>query len=207
MQKLFVFFVLLLLFSCSKDSIPANPPASNNQVYPIVSGNYWVYRDSSFNDNGSFYGSAPSDTLRTIYSITFQGNVFYGADTFYITQTYYRQADDSTIEEYDPAVNNSYIYFRHVKTNNTIIRSEDVVYSNEHFVTTLTGYTDTTNLYGYDCIRNESTSTRSGILNLKIIIYVKPGVGVVRYEYYLRNTTTGNLNIYFTRTLVSYKVE
>ncbi|WP_018617101.1 hypothetical protein [Segetibacter koreensis] len=200
MQKLTFFFLLLLLLSCTKNSTSIKT-TTNNQgsgqteskpVWPVASGNYWVYQDSLFNDDGSFGSVFPSDTLKTTDSIIHEGKVFYGTNPFYISRTYYRQADDNTVEEYDFNTNFSAIYFRQVQANNTIIRKQDVVIPNE---------------YGYDCIRNENTQTISGDLRLREIFYVKPGVGLVRLEYFVKYRTSTKLNLYFTRTLVSYKIK
>lgn len=210
MQKLTGFILLLLVFSCTKKDQSSNKQNSgqtqSKPLWSIVRGNYWVYRDSSFDDNGSFFGVAPSDTLRTTDSLTYQGNVYYGKDTFYITTVYFRLANDSTVEGYEPGPTTPYIYFRQVKANNTIINNSDVIISNAHNVITQIGYTDITNLYGYDCIRNETNQVYAGNLEIKTVIYVKQGIGVVRYARYVRNRSSGKLNIYFSRTLVSYKV-
>ncbi|WP_018615270.1 hypothetical protein [Segetibacter koreensis] len=215
MQKLPVFFLLLLLVSCTKNSTSINQ-TSNSQgngqtesktVWPVVTGNYWVYRDSLFNDNGSFGSVFPSDTLKTTDSVTYEGKVFYGTNPFYVSRTYYRQVDDNTVEEYDYNINSSAIIFKRVEANNTIIRSQDAVVPNEHVVTTLTGYTDVINIYGYDCIRNENTQTVNGDLWLRVVTYVKPGVGLVRMEYYVKYKASEKLRLYFTRTMVSYKIK
>ena len=153
-------------------------------------------------------------TLNTTDTVMYQGKVFYGKDDEF-RDSYYRQADDSTIEIYNKVLKNSSIFFKQVSANNTTIWStqEDQTvfingaFTNYHIVTTLTGYTDITTINGYDCIRNEVLQTYSGNATYKAIVYVKPGVGLVRLIEYEMNQSPGNLFLYLIRDLVSYKLK
>jgi hypothetical protein len=221
MQKLAIFLLLFSLASCTKESTNTNATVNhpNNSIlskgaWPIVQGNYWVYRDSIFEENGVLKTVNISDTLRTGDSSIYKGDVFYGTYNS-LQNVYYRQVNDSTNELYNDFVKNAQIVFRQVSKNNTIIlttQSEVSVWVNDGFkkyqsVGTLTGYTDITTINGHDCIRNEFVGTYDGEISFKSILYVKPGLGIVRSLQYRMKQTPGNLYLHKKQDLQSYKLK
>ena len=223
MQKLVILSLFVLFFSCKKESAVNNQTdnQTNNQklskgTWPIVPGNYWVYRDSLFNNDGTFRNVVTNDTFRTSTSVTFNGQVFYGPyDNFGFT--YYRQVDDSTTEVFgNDFRKQSNIIFRQVKNNNTVIWSKEEdgnaffngAFNNYHSVNSLTGFTDITSVNGYDCIRNEAVLSWSGTVGSKTILYVKPGVGLVRLlQYNMKNQSLGDVYLTLKMDLLSYKLK
>jgi hypothetical protein len=222
MQKLVIFSLVVLFFSCKKESQVNNQ--TDNQpnaellsrgTWPIVPGNYWVYRDSSFFSHGALINVGNNDTLKTNTTVTFNDKIFYGT---LFRNTYFRQVDDSTTEQYglnDPR-KEPIIIFRQVKNNNTVVWSKehdaeaifDGTSKKYHIVDALTAFTDITTINGYDCIRNEVVSSFSGKIAGKTIIYVKPGVGMVRFlQYQLKNDRTGDLYLSLRIDLLSYKLK
>jgi hypothetical protein len=215
MKKLIAIVLLISLYGCHKEKAETNQAGKSQGAWPFIKGNYWIYTDSLFTENGNPFVIFPHDTTFVNDSINFQSKYFYGPDGL-SKSLYYRQDEDHiTVEGYEDDLKTSYILFKQVSTNNTIIYSEQSDdtfylngnYKNYHVVKTLTGYTDVTKIDGYDCIRNELVETFSGDTSYKQILYVKPGVGLVRLLIYnMKNETPGSLFLQSKRDLVGYKL-
>ncbi|MEP7377395.1 MAG: hypothetical protein ABI675_28590 [Chitinophagaceae bacterium] len=215
MRLIVLIFSLLLLAACSKGHDPESPadpvePTEIRGVWPIVKGNHWAYKDSGYN-KGVFYYTM-DDTLYTKESTFVDGHFYYG--TFLsLPQFFLSQTDDYTVKLFNGYNLANYIFFKQVATNDSLISKKELdamipvngTERNVHIITTLRGYTELTKVNGYDCIRNEFVTTYDGEVYSKDIIYVKPGIGMVRSVEYERIDVTGPLVITYSRDLVSYK--
>ncbi|MGN6247325.1 MAG: hypothetical protein ACTHNG_03155 [Ginsengibacter sp.] len=235
MKKLAAIGLSLFLLSCHKERVSTNSsssqtsdqssnqtvgqspiPSQSKRVWPFVTGNYWVYRDSTFNEDGTLTSASLIDTLKVADSTNYNSKFYFGPDPV-SAKTYYREANDSTIEYYDGNFKTSQIYFKEVGTNKTIItkiEGDETISlngydKNYHILHEQIGYTGFTKINSLDsCIKNELVETYSGDTTYKLIIYMKPGVGMVKYILYLmKNQTPGLLYLYFKRDILAYKVQ
>lgn len=218
MQKILAVCFCLCLISCKKDPSPDNTPEQppeNTEIrgaWPIIKGNYWVYTDTEYSRYGGVASVYFEDTLKTEAQALFQNKPYYGT---FITApyTYFRQTNDSTVEQYNTYADSPYIFFRQVKNNNTLVWRTEFdgtrFYAGAertyHVVSTLTGYTDITRINGYDCIKNELLQWWSGVLHYKLVLYIKPGVGLVRLMQYELDDQLPDLFLHDTKDLTAYK--
>jgi hypothetical protein len=233
MKKLTVVFFLAILCACHKENVSNSQSSSQNDpppsgttpsptqkqsvaIWPIVNSNYWVFRDSTFNSDGTLMAASLNDSIGATDSTNFNSKFYFGPDPA-IEKTYYRENDDSTIEYYNDDIKASGIFFKEVNTNNSLVTKieGDVTLllngtnKTYHVLHVQTGYTDLTKVNEFDsCIRNELIETYSGDTTYKCIIYMKPGVGMVKYLLYLmKDETPGKLYLYFKRELLTYHIQ
>jgi hypothetical protein len=202
--------VAILVFpSCSKNPSSSGPGNSATALWPLKAGNQWIYVDSLFSD--TLYSSSNPDTVTALaqtyhdpsgfplYQLTttgqgwFYNNSFAGVDP-----------GNDAIFLMDTLGESSYLFFATAPQDGTVVGSgADYTNPTCPIQYTQVGFASTTAIGDYNCIRNVQYATDCNGVNLEVIVvYVAPGVGVVRIEDYEADQNN-NLGLSYSQTLKS----
>ncbi|MDR3711641.1 MAG: hypothetical protein P4L51_02410 [Puia sp.] len=212
---IFVFLIALIVIisfpSCSKNSNNSNGPGNSpTALWPLKAGNQWVYSDSLFND--SLFISANPDTVTALaqtyhdpsgfplYELTGTGQGWFYSGNFAGVDP-----NNDAIFLMDTLGAGSYLFFGTTNQDGIEIGS-GTDFSNPTCPTQYSqyGFASTVAVKTYTCLRNVEYATDcNGVNQEVIIIYVSPGVGVVRIEDYELNSSN-NLYLSYSQTLQSY---
>jgi hypothetical protein len=197
MKKL-AFFTLLILFAmaCKKQ---ASSNTVISQLYPLTSGNHWVYVDSFF-DNTGFYYALDTFTLKATKPIAFNAHLYtpvtnqFDDSIFTLRSTdtsvyLLKQPDEpllfrSPISEAQPAIINSY--------HNDFLNS-----------TIFTNPITTTNYKSYKILITQDDGQALHYKQQEL--YFTPGIGIIKGRD-IRKTSTGNLYAYDSYRLIAYSL-
>jgi hypothetical protein len=209
MQKLSMLLLLVILIaaSCSKNSTNNNGPI----LWPLKAGNTWVYQDSVFSSTGldSVYLDTATFTSKTLtdangvyYANIQEPNGWFGTGGYIGVD-----AGNTTIFEWDSLSNGPYIFFQTVLFDGTFIGSGiDDSDPNCPKQGAQYGYATPASIAGYNCLINvEYTTDCNNITKEAVVTYVSPGVGVVRMEDYMADSTN-TLYLDYSQTLHSDKL-
>jgi hypothetical protein len=224
-------FVLLLSFisvvvvSCQKGrpydpNDPGNPANTGNpggtnspapgSLFPLAAGDAWVYQDSGFDDMGG--KDAFLDTLvatKTTYTDPSSGTTLVGLQDgpYGWWNGAYIAVDptNSIVTEADTPQLQPYTLFQTVSQDGPFNQYTD--YTNPFCPLTVAnyGYAQPILTYGYPCYKNVLVVTDChSIVDEAVITYLSPGVGPVRLEHYITDTTGGKNIFYedFSNTLI-----
>ena len=121
MKTIACFFIaaLFILNSCKKEPVTR----ASKQLYPLVTGNKWIYVDSFFTDAGVYYGK-DTFTLKAANTITVNNRLYTPVTDQYDDSIFILASTDSTVyilkefgeallftwplNETQPIINNSY---------------------------------------------------------------------------------------------------
>jgi len=204
----------MIIPACNKNSNNYNPGNSTSSLWPLKAGNTWIYKDSVFSDSAlqSTYPDTITLTSKTyadpssglLFSELYNPNGWFGTGS-YVSVT----PDNSTIYEMDSSTNSPYIFFGTTYGDGVQIGT-GADYSNPACPNYFTqyGFISTTSINGYTCLKNiEYTTNCSNVNTEAVVYYVSPGVGVVRMEDYIADSTHNNtLYLNFSQTLQSVKL-
>jgi hypothetical protein len=209
MYKMVCFLsIATLAFSCSKSPSPATKPVVSNGLMQLAVGNYWNYTKISFDSNSG----APIDTSADAINIV--GEVMVDTTTYFQqTQTsitninsssFFYNADSNTIRKIDSAIN--YTFFKRVSIDSELVDSwpDTVTQSRCKGQNFLYGFTGTTSIDGYNCLRNIIYVNDCTGFNFQTwVYYLMPGVGLVRILHY-KTKQNGNFYLDFQEDLLNY---
>ena len=199
-MKKFIAFCLIVgcivAVSCNKNSSGPDAGHGANSLFPLTAGDSWDYKDSVFADTG--FVELDHDTMTvnsprlqdhfgtTYVGITNPGGWFQGS---------YIQVDPSntTVYEVDSPAYSPYTFFQAVAQDGPIGTGSD--YSNPGcpIQSIQYGYAAPVSVAGYSCLKNAEVVTDcNNVIREEIFSYLSPGVGVVRIEDYVSDSTNGN---------------
>jgi hypothetical protein len=204
------------LVACQKNSAGFDQ-GGKTSLWPIKAGNTWIYKDSVFNDTvvtNTFFDTV---TVTSQYVVAGNGQVMYGISNpngWFPSSGTYLGVDpyNSTIYEIDSASSSPYIFFGTVSQDGELIGTGSD-YSNPACPNNFSqyGFVTTYPIAGYTCLANIQYTANCNTVNTEqVIIYLTPGVGVVRIEDYQTDSTSAavgaKLHLSYTHTLLSSKL-
>jgi hypothetical protein len=219
---LFLSFISIVVVSCQKSrpddpngpGNPSNPGGPNSStagsLFPLAAGDIWIYQDSGFDDMGGM--DAYLDTLvatKTTYTDPSSGTTLVGMQDgpYGWWNGAYMAVDptNSMVIEADTPQLQPYTLFQTVSQDGPTSSYTD--YTNPFCPLTVAeyGYAQPIMKYGYPCYKNVQVVTDChSIVDEAVTTYFCPGVGPVRLEHYLTDTTGGKNIFYedFSNTLI-----
>ena len=214
MKKSFTFLLIVfaagLTISCNKHTSGPNAGHGPNSLFPLTNGNTWYFTDSAFSDSGliTFY----SDTMvATKNSITDQnGTVYLELNNPYgwFNGSYIAvDPNNYAVYEVDSPAFQPYTFFATVNQDGQIADPYTDI-SNPACPITYSqyGYASPFNVFGYSAYKNAEVVTDChGTVLEETNSYLSPGVGVVRIEDFLTDTTGGRNLFYedYSQTLTA----
>lgn len=199
-----LFFSLIFFGSCHKETDRPDKPIKQNGLWPLNFNNEWNYRRFFYNNDGTVRSYSDEQTKITD-TITVEGQLHFGDK---ITGQFLANIDSNTVRSTAGSyqLNHPYsVLFKRVFINDTIIWSIDDQNCNSNL--SFRSYTDIVNVNGYDCLRNERLTKKcDGTINAKEVFYLKPGVGLVKFEEYVLEPGTAKLVLRIGVELRSYKL-
>jgi hypothetical protein len=189
MNKILYLFILsILALSCDKGPNPSNTPTISNGLMQLAVGNFWNYVKINYDSNTGLPIDTSSDRITILAQITVDTTTYFQQVQNSITNinsgSFFYNADSNTLRKIDSAIN--YVFFKRVSTDSVLIDSwPDTVSSHCKGVNLLYGFTDSTQVDGYNCLRNAVYVTDCTGFNFQTwVYYLKPGLGLVRIQHY-----------------------
>jgi len=192
----------------SSDSVIAiNYSKKNCGLLPLSRNNYWIYKDSLFNDG--VFARIQFDTLRFTSTwqsvadklIWWQSNISVGLpERFYANDSAFFELESRTFtpgiidvqKGYSLFEGDSLRYLAHFEDNAAMGRSVKM----QSFISTPAGH-----FYDYILFEKNARSYR------KDQVYFKPGLGVLRYTLELAPVGTGEIKLQQVSTLIAFHIE
>lgn len=204
-----IVFVTLLVVSCSKHSSGPNAGYGPNSLFPTTSGDTWYYVDSAVNDTGKLVTyldtmvatkNAFTDANGTVYLEMNNPNGWFAQSYIAVDPSNFAVYEADSISGLQP-----YTMFATVSQDGPIGQSY-VDYTNAACPITYlqVGYANPVQAYGYSCYLNTEVVTNcNNVLLQQTDYYLSPGVGVVRVDDFLTDTTGGVNRLYedYSQTL------
>ena len=210
-----IVFILIASFcvisvACHKASgTGPNPGYGPKSLFPLTAGDTWYFVDSAFTDSG--VAEAWQDTLvATKASITDQGTgtIFLGLQDGQYGWFHgsYIAVDptNAAVYEVDSPAYQPYTFFQTVSQDG-VIGTGGIPDSVCPLSSVQYGYANPVSVYGYQCYKNmEVIKDCHGVVLEQVVSYLSQGVGPVRLEDYLTDTTGGKNIFYedYSQTLV-----
>jgi hypothetical protein len=207
-----VLVVVVVIFACSKSV--SNPVLNTNgstanQLFPIKQGNSWVYQDSVFDATQTMINVYVDSMYLKTNTTSYSGVVFtalndslgwFGSKGFIANS-----ADLYNVYALDSANSAPYLFFASSGADNSLIASNQD-YSNPACFTLdqLYGFITTYTINGNVCYKNISlVKDCNGNVTNTNVVYVSPGIGLVRLENYIQvpGSTSHTLYRNFSQTL------
>ncbi len=200
---------LIMFFSCSKNNNTGSGlPLTTSGVIPLSVGNYWQYNKISYDSTGSPIDTT-TDEIDILGETGINGVIYYQQNQTSITNinssSFFVNVDSNTLEKIDSST--TYTFFKRVSTDSTAIDSwADTVTSQCKGHNYLYGFTGTTNIDGYSCLRNVVyVNNCTGFNFEQWVYYVQYGFGFVRIEHYVLNQS-GSFYLQFAEDLKNYHI-
>jgi hypothetical protein len=213
-MKFFAFFLIafiaLVSVSCHKNTSGPNPGYGPNSLFPLTSGDTWYFQDSAFLDSGGV--DAFLDTMMATKASVQDpnsGTIFLGLQDGprgWFNGSYIAvDPSNYAVYEVDTPAFQPYVFFQTVNQDGAVGTGGD--YSNPAcpLQSVQYGYAAPVQVYGYQCYKNaEIVTDCHNVVVEEVVSYLSPGVGPVRLEDYLTDTTGGKNIMYtnFSSTLV-----
>lgn len=199
MKRLFAFIVFVgavaVVVSCNKTSGP-NAGHGPNALFPLTAGDTWYYQDSVFSDSGLIVAYPDTMMVNTLRLDDNYGNRYTGVTNpngWFNGSYILVDPGNTTVSEVDSPAFSPYTFFQTVGQDGPIGRGADYsnpgcpIYSIQY------GYASPVTVAGYSCLKNaEVVSDCNNVIREEIISYLSPGIGVVRIEDYLSDSTHNN---------------
>lgn len=198
-----VLTVIILLASCSNNNNSPIPPADNN-ILPLKVGNSWTYTTISYSQNGQIQDSGT--LVETVASTKLMdGKTFFRITDNLGGELSFRNEDDKTVQIDDD--NSVSIFFKIVDVDSTKYLTEPWQVNNCTGQALKFGFTGSFNFDGYDCLKNEEILVNcNGEPDTKYIYYVKPGIGLIKWDEYLYINNGSALYHYYSQDIRSYSL-
>ena len=212
MKKSSVFILIVIVsvlsVACHKNSTGPSAGYGPNSLFPLTAGDTWYYTDSAFSDSGLIV--AYTDTMvatKNAYTDPGTGTIFLGVNN---PNGWFRGSyiavdpSNSAVYEVDSPAYSPYTFFQTVVQDGAIGTGGDYTNPACPITSVQYGYANPLSVYGYQCYKNAEviTDCHQTVLE-EVISYLSPGVGVVRMEDYLTDTTGGVNKFYedYSQTL------
>lgn len=201
----------ITILSCHKYNSGPYPGSGPNSLWPLKTGNIWIYRDSVFNDSSKLTGAYP-DTIvgngRTLRDQT--GTYYLGINNpnGWFGNGSYLSVDPTNyaIYEVDTPSFSPYIFFQTVGQDGVAIGTGSD-YSNPACPSQSIqyGFSTPRMIGAYSCLENlQYVTDCNNVTKEAIAYYISPGFGLVRIEDYLADTANSNkLYLSYSQTLQS----
>ena len=199
--------VTVIAFACNKNSSGPSAGYGPNSLFPTTNGDTWYFQDSAFTDTGTSgavaVSAAYADTMvatKNPYqdangAVYLEMNNPYGwFDGSYINV----DPNNTYVQEVDSPAFQPYVMFALVNADGPI-QSPGYDYSNPACAIEYNqiGYANPVQEYGYSCYKNvELVTNCNNLLLEETNYYLSPGVGVVRIEDWVTDTTGGK-NVFY----------
>jgi len=214
-MKTFAAFLLLsitlsLYSGCSEDTVSTNNYTIKD-VFPLADSNKWTYQSTSYNADGTIYGTKDSFTLSFDSVVTFNGLPAFLVANSEGNVLYY---SGPNLYSGDMKSNNSQLFFRYPMNINETIVTEDTLYSSGYrsknylrYIsdnTTITVPAGTFNCIGYETIGMygldgalDTTSRRND--------YFAFGIGIIKEtNYQISSIDSSSWYLSYTMELVTH---
>lgn len=207
-------FVTLIFAACHKNSTGPSAGYGVNSLFPTTAGDTWYYHDSAWVDTPNYTVSLNAAYLDTM--VATKNAIQDNSGTIYLEMSNlngwfagsYIAVDPSNyaIYEVDSPAYQPYTMFALVNQDGPIA-NPSYDYSNPACVVSYNqyGYAAPVQVGAYSCYKNsEVIQSCNGTVLEQTNYYVSPGVGVVRIEDFVTDTTSGK-NLYYqdySQTLV-----
>jgi hypothetical protein len=193
-----IVFVTLLVVSCSKHSSGPNAGYGPNSLFPTTSGDTWYYVDSAVNDTGKLVvypdtmvatKNAFTDASGMVYLEMNNPNGWFAQSYIAVDPSNFAVYEADSISGLQP-----YTMFALVSGTDGPIGTPYTDYTNASCPITYTqvGYVNPVQAYGYSCyVNTEVVVDCHQTLLQQTDYYLSAGVGVVRVDDFLTDTTGG----------------
>jgi len=188
-----------------------NPGYGPKSLFPLTAGDTWYYVDSAFTDSG--VAEAWQDTMvatKATLTDQYSGTIFLGLQDGkygWFNGSYIAVSPDNyAVYEVDSPAFQPYTFFQTVSQDGAIGTGSDTSHPGCPLTSVQYGYAAPVTVYGYQCYKNTEVITDCHQIVLEqVVSYLSPGVGPVRLEDYLTDTTGGKNIFYedYSQTLVS----
>jgi len=204
-----ILIIIILGTSCSKPNV-TNPETTKTSLWPLKYGNNWIYTDSVFTDSALTQNypdtaivlkNTISDGSGNIYFEVYDPIGWFGSGAYFSVDP-----SNTFINGYDSASNISYLFFQVTGQDGVLVgNGTDFTNPSCPVQDYQYGFASPTTIKGYSCFKNIETNTNcNGVTLETIITYVSQGVGVVRIEDYVADSTKNNaLYLDYSQTLNS----
>ena len=199
MKRFIVFFLIVAsvsaIVSCHKNSSGPNAGHGPNALFPLTAGDTWYYQDSIFNDT-MLTGVTPDTATVNSQRLTDNaGNVYVGITNprgWFQGSYILVDPGNTTVYEVDSPAYNSYVFFQAVGQDGIIGTGFDA--NNGCPLRSIQyGYATPVTVAGYPSLKNAEVITDcNNVIREQVISYLSPGVGVVRIEDYVSDSSSGN---------------
>jgi hypothetical protein len=211
MRKIAVFLTLTTLgFCCDPSTTPSPSPSVTNGLMPLAVGNSWSYVKTSYDSNSGAPIDTGSDAIYITGQVSVNGTTYFQQAQLSITNiyapSYFLNVDSNTLDKIDSAV--QYVFFKRVATDSSFVDSwADTVTSQCKGLNTLYGFTDTTTINGYHCLRNVVYVTNCMGFNFETwVYYLQPKLGFVRIQHYVMKQDHSSFYLQFQDDLSGYQI-
>jgi len=204
----FALIAVVTLFSvaCHKNNSGPSAGYGTNSLFPTTAGDTWYFVDSAFVDTPNYVVSLAAHYLDTMVATknAYQdasGTVYLGMNNpnGWFAGSYINvDPNNSYVQEVDSPAFQPYTMFALVNSDGPIT-NQSVDYTNPACPVYYNqiGYANPVQEYGYSCYKNVELITNCNNTVLEQTNYfLSPGVGVVRIEDYLTDTTGGK-NLFY----------
>ena len=206
MKKSLVFLLIVfsgaLIVACNKHTSGPDEGYGPNSLFPLTAGDTWYYNDSAFSDTSLL--AAYADTMvatKTQYTDPQTGLIYLELNNpnGWFRGSYIAvDANNYAVYEVDSPAFQPYTFFATVTQDGAIANPYTDI-SNPACPITYAqyGYANPVNVYGFSAYENAEVVTDChGVVLEETNSYLSQGIGVVRIEDYLTDTTGGK-NIFY----------
>jgi hypothetical protein len=205
-----IVFGAALTIACNKNSSGPNAGYGPNSLFPLTNGDTWYYIDSAFNDT-SLLQAYPDTMVATKNPFTDANGTVYLelSDPYGWFNGSYIAVDPSNyaVYEVDSPAFQPYTFFATVTQDGQIENPYTDITNPACPITYVQyGYANPVNVSGYSAYKNAEVVTDChGVVLEETNSYLSQGVGVVRIEDFLTDTTGGRNLFYedYSQTLTA----
>jgi len=204
---------IVVFMACSKSTDNGVSVSSSSSLWPLKTGNTFIYQDTAFDASGNVLESYKDSAFITNLTTSVEGTPFFQINDslgWFGTGSYVGVGGANTsLFGLDSLNAAPYIFFSEAPYDSYLIGSSQD-FSNPTCVSldALYGFLTTYNVKGYTCYKSvEDITDCNNNITYAVVYYISPGYGVVRIEEYSPNpNSTNTLYLDYSQTLVSDKL-
>lgn len=209
--SIFLFIIVITGIACYKTvSNPVVTTTSTaNQLFPIKQGNSWIYQDSIFDATQTMTSTYVDSMYLKTNTTTYNGVTFTALNDslgWFGSKGYIANSlNNYNVYAMDSANAAPYLFYASSNADNALIASNQD-FSNPACFTMdqLFGFITTYTINGNVCYKNISiVKDCNGNVTNTNVVYISPGVGLVRLENYIQVPGSSSYTLYrnFSQTL------